>query len=566
MGERSPPEVVAGETPAPSRVPLLVLALALALLVALAVVPKPALDGESGQALLLARSLASDGDRVWQVEDRARVEGLVARGEVAEGVVAHPDDYGEPLEGPIVYGLFLAPWAAIAGARGALLAQGVLLAVAALFAASTLRARAGLASAWLPGLLLFASAGAAYALRLWPETMLASLLMIAFALVRGAEPISTSAFVPGEPLPDLFPEEPAPGRGPGPLRWAVVGAVVGAVASAAPWTLPLLWPAAVAAPPATRRRATVLLVGAALLTLGVLAVAGAATAGGTPTVGALVRGLGWEMPPLPQPRVLMWDVAYALAGRHLGGLFYFAPLLVLAGLAGPSRERRALPIAVLLSLLLLLLLRPFDLAGGALALGLRPLLPLGAALCLAATRPAGRVVAIVTCLWSAVWLWPLWIAPRHPFGEAPERIRIAAPYLAPWAPLETTQPSLAFGTRVRFPKGSMTVLGADALSGGTVASVPTDSWLEVLAGVSNGAPGFWVEGGEQVGTELPVRGGEVSDTIFRPDGGVSFFVKPKSSVATHPMPGSARPWTFYHVSVRFPGPAGRRFTVRLRPG
>ena len=87
-----------------------------------------------------------------------------------------------------------------------------------------------------------------------------------------------------------------------------------------------------------------------------------------------------------------------------------------------------------------------------------------------------------------------------------------------------------------------------------------------LAGVSNGAPGFWVEGGEQVGTELPVRGAEVSDTIFRPDGGVSFFVKPKSAVATHPMPGSTRPWTFYHVALRFPGPAGKRFTIRLRPG
>jgi hypothetical protein len=268
----------------------------------------------------------------------------------------------------------------------------------------------------------------------------------------------------------------------------------------------------------------------------------------------------------------LWDVVYLFVGRHLGLVFYFAPLLVLATLAGPSRERRALPLAAGLSLLLLLLLRPFDLAGGALALGLRPLLPLGAALCLAATRPAGRAAAVLACLWSAAWLWPLWLGIRHPFGgegDGPraERIRYAAPYLAPWAPLETTQPALRFGSRMRFGRGEVVLVGGEVLSGGSVADVPTGRWLELLAGVPGEAPGFWVDGGEQVGNELPVRGGAVTDTIFRPDGGVSFLVRPKRAVASHPLPGGGSgSWSFYHVSVRFPGPAGKRFTIRLRPG
>src|SRR6185436_10774713 len=97
---------------------------------------------------------------------------------------------------------------------------------------------------------------------LWPEMLLAALLLLAFALARNAHAALPPVFTAG--LPDMYPEEPATRGDRLAPRWIAVGVILGAVASAAPWTLPLLWPAA-ATVPANRRRAGVawLLAGAA---------------------------------------------------------------------------------------------------------------------------------------------------------------------------------------------------------------------------------------------------------------------------------------------------------------
>jgi len=196
---------------------------------------------------------------------------------------------------------------------------------------------------------------------------------------------------------------------------------------------------------------------------------------------------------------------------------------------------------------------------------LRAAVPVAAALCLAIARPPGRWALLLTGVWAAAWLWPLWKAPRHPFGPGGE-LRYAAPYLAPWSPLESTQTNLRLGSALRFGRGRLTLLGGEALPGGSVAAVPAGEWVELLAGSPSALPGFWVDGGEQAGNELPVRGAEVTETIFRPDGGISFLVRPKRAAARHGMPGDDRLWSFYHVSIRLPGPHGKRFTIRMRPG
>jgi hypothetical protein len=98
-----------------------------------------------------------------------------------------------------------------------------------------------------------------------------------------------------------------------------------------------------------------------------------------------------------------------------------------------------------------------------------------------------------------------------------------------------------------------------------VAAVPAGEWLELLVAAPGELTGLWVEAGEQAGTELPVRGGEVTEMMFRPDGTISFVLRPRRPQARHPLPGSERSWSFYHLSVRFPGPSGETFTVRLRP-
>ena len=412
-------------------------------------------------------------------------------------------------------------------------------------------------------MLLFASAMGAYLLRLWPEALLAALLLLAFTLARNAHAALPPVFTEG--LPEMYPEETPTRGGRIAPRWLAVGALLGAVASAAPWTLPLLWPAAATLPASRRRAGAVWILVGAVATLLLLAVVGAATAGATPSLRALLSGLGWDFELALHPRVLAWDAAYAFAGRHVGLVFYFAPVVLFAFLGDRSQGRGAMWGGALLSLALLLLLRPFDLAGSPLTLGLRAAVPLAAVLCLAVARPPSKWALVLTCLWAAAWLWPLWKSPRHPFAPSGE-LRYAAPYLAPWAPLETTQTRLLFGSRLRFGNGRLTLLGGAALPGGSVASVPTGTWVELLAATPAAVPGFWVEGGEQTGNELPVRGAEVSELIFRPDGGISFLVRPKRTAARHGMPGDDRLWSFYHVSMRLPGPPGKRFTIRVRPG
>ncbi|HEV8630307.1 MAG TPA: hypothetical protein VGV61_08320, partial [Thermoanaerobaculia bacterium] len=152
--------------------------------------------------------------------------------------------------------------------------------------------------------------------------------------------------------------------------------------------------------------------------------------------------------------------------------------------------------------------------------------------------------------------------PLGPRGEP----RYTASYLAPWAPLETTQTTLRFGSRLAFGAGKMVLLEGDALPSGRAAAVPTRTWVEVLVGAPGDIAGFWVDGGEQLGSELPARGAEVSEVMLRPDGGISFLVRPQRVLARHAMPGGGQPWSFYHLSFHFAGPEGKRLTIRVRPG
>ena len=74
------------------------------------------------------------------------------------------------------------------------------------------------------------------------------------------------------------------------------------------------------------------------------------------------------------------------------------------------------------------------------------------------------------------------------------------------------------------------------------------------------------QAGEQAGSELPVRGGELGELMFRPDGGIAFLITPKRAWVRHGLPDRAGTWTFRRVAVRFAAPEGREFTIRVRPG
>src|SRR5688572_5527804 len=124
MGERgaadAPPPASRGPRPSPA---LLVLLAALLALLVLALLPRP-LDRDEAGALLLAGSLAGEGDRVAGQADRERAAALRAGGaEGAEGADAPRPRHGEILPGSLLHGLWLVPWTALGGARLALAVQ-----------------------------------------------------------------------------------------------------------------------------------------------------------------------------------------------------------------------------------------------------------------------------------------------------------------------------------------------------------------------------------------------------------------------------------------------------------
>lgn len=119
-----------------------------------------------------------------------------------------------------------------------------------------------------------------------------------------------------------------------------------------------------------------------------------------------------------EPRQTAWNALYFLAGRHVGVIPYFLPLLL--GFAafrppGGGRGRWALPVAVLLAAACFLLIRPFNFYGGGGAIANRYFLPLYPAFWfMAGTRPRWDLLRpLLAALLAAPFLYPLW---SHPFA------------------------------------------------------------------------------------------------------------------------------------------------------
>jgi len=141
-----------------------------------------------------------------------------------------------------------------------------------------------------------------------------------------------------------------------------------------------------------------------------------------------------------------WSLVYYLAGRHVGVLPYFLPLLLGALAFRPERGRWALPLAVLAAAAVLFWIRPFNFWGGGGAIANRYFLPLYPALWFLAARPLRGARAwlapVAAALLATPFLLPLWRAPRAYPLTAEGGYRWVAPAAAGWLPYETTQSHL----------------------------------------------------------------------------------------------------------------------------
>lgn len=423
----------------------------------------PTLMGDEATYLMQAESLAWDLDLVYSREDFDRFvrhwgrtpEGLILqKGRSSERLV-----YGKPF----FYAAWTAPFARLSPTGGPFVANALLLAFAAFAAARTLRRSVGPTAPLWVALLVFASVTFAHVFWAHIDLFLACCTALGLALVFGAR-------VRGDG------EEAGGDRGHrlrGGARWFAAGLLLAVVAFSRPLYATLFLPAALAAlgsaspGPAGRspRKGRFLplgflAAGALLLGLGAAGVH-ESLAGSWTSYGAERRGftsvVGFPLVDLPASawdetirewgnsswlqrqslvgqsvasvRLWAWNGLYYLAGRSVGVLPYFLPVVLglLAWPRGPSRlgperwhrwARWGLLAAVLLTAAGFLLVRPFNFYGGGGALANRYFLPVYPALWYLAARPLRPVWLLLVPVLAAPFLWPVWSAPRaYPVDE-----------------------------------------------------------------------------------------------------------------------------------------------------
>lgn len=571
----------------------------------------PGLVGDEATYAMQAASLAFDADLAYERRDYDRFvadwgrppEGLILQSRTAGARMT----YGKAFP----YALAVAPFVLVAPVHGPLVANALFLAVAALLAAAALSRRLGPAAPLWVAVLVFASVTFGYTYWVHADLFLLSCTAAGLALLYLGEPKAVlRSFIPEVYQPPRGAWEMRGGWRPA-LRWLLAGMLLAVPAAFRPLYLGLLLPALpVARAEAAEeregagRRLVAFALGA-LLVLGGTALVQWSAGGDWSPYGGERRGFyertgfpevdfqavgGWEESirrwgntswlhegavtgklELLDAGLWGWNAVYFLAGRDVGVLPYFLPLVLGLGLAAGLRGRWTLPLAVLVAVVGFLWLRPFNFYGGAGALANRYFLPLYPALWFLAGRaPAERdatgrrraAAALLVAAAAAPFLWPLWTAPRaYPVVEGRyHHVSGAAVRLLPY---ETTQSHVPGGQdRVVGDLWVKVLARAEARDDGTYRLTGGGAG-QLLVGATEPVESVFLAFAPGAPAELPVDGGEVVRTVLAPDGGVALLVDLDDPSAVHPMWWTAEDFHLYRIDL---GPADGAvvppFTIR----
>jgi len=561
----------------------------------------PAFAGDETTYLMQAQSLAWDFDNRYTPADYQRF--VTTWGRPPEGLILQSRDQGQTLvyAKPVSYALAISPLVRLAPRRGAALANALLLAAAALAAALSLSRRLGPAAPLWVTVWVFASAAFAHVFWAHADLFLMSLVALALAFAYGGATESDS--------------DP-PSRAV--LRWALVGLLLGLVIAARPFYALLLLPAALAVPSggeAGRRR-----LGLAALAAGVLAVVLASTLSGLATRGSWTSyggdrqsfdgqsgfpGIGPEGAPAAEPPAeawrrqiqsrgsrtwiapeslhlkldppqAAWNLLYFLAGRHVGVLPYFLPLLLGFAALSLQRGRWALLLAALAACFLFLYVRPFNFYGGGGALANRYFLPVYPAFWFLAARPLrplpATVWAAAITLCAVPFLLPLWSHPRA-FLLAPEGgYSYVSDTAERWLPYETTLSHLKPGGQADVThQGFWVKLLTPTLRaehGGARLSLAPGAAGELLVGSPRPLAGLRLLLSPGEPAAFQVTGAEVAERRQRPDGGTTLLLRFDGPRARHRMWWTDDNVYLYQLRLTAPPgahPAGGVWTFQLMP-
>lgn len=559
----------------------------------------PGLVGDEAVYLMAAESLAWDLDLTYSRQDFER---FVAHwGVKPEGLILQSGDHGASIHygKPPSYALFLAPFVRLSPTRGPFLANALLLAFAAVLAARALRGSAGDAAPLYVAVLVFASLTFAHVFWAHADLFLLCLVAIAYALVLGTpRPVAREA-------QEIFADVGTEAARRVALRWAGGGILLAVVVLSRPLYAALLLPPLVAIP--ARRRALSLgsLLGGAVLALGIGLAANQGTYGTWTSYGGERLGF-YSYTGFPQvegpaadwraevarrggtagswvsserlatfrwrPRVTAWNLLYVLAGRDVGLLPYFLPLLLALSAFRADVVRWSLLAAVGLGLAGFLYLMPFNFYGGGAALGNRYFLPLYPALWFVAARPVSLRRMVPTVALAGAFLYPTWLAPRAYPWTANGGLRYVSPLAARFLPYETTQDHLKPSGRDDVVHNGLWLKPLTP----AVRAVDGGGWLEVEGSVAAtvllGSPrplaSLNLDLAAGTPTTLAVEGGQIGRLAFVPSGEARYEVRLEKPVAHHPMWWSEESYDLYRLTVRFaPGTTAQagRFRFRWMP-
>lgn len=558
----------------------------------------PSLVGDEATYLMQAESLAFDFDQTYTPADHER---FVAHwGLPPDGLILQSGDDGRTLTygKPVFYALSIAPFVRFSPTRGPFVANAFYLALAALAAAWALGRAAGAAApAWVA---VFVYGSVAFAYVFWAHSDLFLMVLVALALSLAYGTGARHRHERGAALPEVWEDAATERRGPYLARWAAAGALLGLVALSRPFYGALLLPLAFAVPAERRRTGLAGLAGgvllAVLLAVGVnFAVHGTWSSYGGERMGfysytgfpgvdfpaeewserlAGRPGKGsWTTPERwffdLKPRVQAYNGLYLLAGRHVGIVPYFLPLLLGFVAFRKDAGRWALPIAVLLAVAGFLYVRAFNFWGGGGAIANRYFLPLYPAFWFLVSRRASAAWPAVAALAAGLFLWPLWSAPRA-FPRTEEGgYRHVSEIAARLLPYETTQDHLKPSGRDDFIHGNLWIKPLSpsirAYEEGAVMAWRPDRPAELLVGSPRPLSSLTVTfPGEGAPGQIELSGGEVGFRAFTPDGGAMFEVLLDDPYARHRMWWDKAPWNLYRLRIEPPpGVADAPLVLRL---
>ena len=429
---------------------------------------------------------------------------------------------------PFLHALISAPFLRAMPQRGMRIANVLFLATAALVAAWTLVRICGPGAPLWVAVFVFASATCSYVFLATADVFLLAATACGFALVYSGQR--------EDALPSVYEGERAwSWRIFG--RWLTVGLLLAIPGAYRPLYLFLLLPAAVALHTSvsrSRRSAWAgLVIGAAGLILGT----------------ASVPNFVFE----PAPGLLFWNVLYFLAGRNVGVLLYFLPLLLILIAARSDRGRWALIVAAALTVLGLLITRPYDFAGFAGEPGNRLFLPLYAALWFLPARPLRAGWALAVALLATPLLLP-----------GPAKLTEAVQGAVEWFPYEASQRELP-GEWIS--SGELRIKPASR----TVWQSPRGSDLRIVGAergellIASAAPleRLVLEFERSAPSLLEANGADLRPTLLSPDGSISFDV-PLGSGRAHPMWWSGGTVHLYSLRIRLPEAPVRPIGFRVR--